>query len=338
MKKLLSAAAAVLALAMAFTGCKTGPETVNHQKATIILTDNIKIDTNLTYGTTDFANYQVSLDELGKIKFVKDDVVKITLKAKSDYAVKCIQANFVDTTEAAGWWKVLNDPADVVIAGELEEEDAEVPVEAIKEFEAESEFVIGTSATAAGAAKLVIYVSPESAGFETAAECGESGPEAINLSEVTLTIEINGGSDEAPVVLDPIVLFDPATAEAPEGMEIVEVEGEKYLLLTPDGYNTSFSIGSAVDVSEYSKVEVVAFTKETEGGFQFTVQPVDWSGSKGANIAVTFSPAPTAPTTLTAAVPADAKKVSHVQVMTQSTTDWSALSDKAVYVGKITVK
>lgn len=338
MKKLLSAAAAVLALAMAFTGCNQGPETVVHQKATIILTDNIKIDTNLTYGTTDFANYQVNLDEFGKIKFVKDDVVKVTLKAKSDYPVKCIQANFVDTTPEANYWTVINNPTDVVIGGEAEEDDAEIPVEAITEFEAESEFTIGTNATAAGAAKLVIYVSPKSAGFETAAECGASGPKAINLSEVTLTIEINGGSDEAPVVLDPIVLFDPATAEAPEGMEIVEVEGEKYLKVTPNGYDTSFSIGSAVDVSEYSKVEVVAFTPETEGGFQFTVQPVDWSGSAGDKIPVTFSPAPTAPTTLTAAVPAGAKKVSHIQVMAQSTADWTALSDKAVYVGKITVK
>lgn len=333
MKKLLSAAAAVLALAMAFTGCKTGPETVVHQKATIILTDNIKIDTNLTYGTTNFANYQVNLDEFGKIKFVKDDVVKVTLKAKSDYAVKCIQANFVDTTEAAGWWKVLNNPTDVVIAGEAEEEDAEVPVEAITDIEAESEFVIGTSATAAGAAKLVIYVSPESAGFETAAECGASGPKAINLSEVTLTIEINGGSDEAPVVLDPIVLFDPATAEAPEGMEIVEVEGEKYLKVTPAGYGTNFSLPAAADIAEYSKVEAVAFADEPDG-IQICLKITNWTD----DVTVTYNPVLATPATATAAVPAGISAVTTLQPFVQETTGWTAVSDKTIYIGKIIAK
>lgn len=131
---------------------------------------------------TVISNYQVTVEPLSDVTLKAGDKVKVSLKAKtSSSSVPTIQANFVDTTEAASWWTVLNDPTDVTIAAGTAD-STEISATDV-------EFTIATDATEAGAAKFVMYYNTTENAAQSENCIGLD--EEITLSDVELTITIN---------------------------------------------------------------------------------------------------------------------------------------------------
>ena len=122
----------------------------------------------------------------------------------------------------------------------------------------------------------------------------------------------------------------PATPE-PDG--VVDIDGEKYYRVTPDGYNTSFAI-TEVDLSGKTTIKCIVFGKEENADAQAVVQllDADWNG-----IVPTLKPIAAAPTEVKAEV-GEVKKAVRIQPFTQSTSDWSALNNVTIYIGKITAE
>lgn len=97
------------------------------------------------------------------------DEYTITIKATASRAITLIQGNFVDNTEAAGWWTVLND-------SNTKDTSVFKADTATTEIVGTSTHKIATDATAAGAAKWVIYVN------------GTEDEGAIDLTNVEITV------------------------------------------------------------------------------------------------------------------------------------------------------
>ena len=132
----------------------------------ITYTDDITIaDNHNQYGN----NFQVNIGCLKDIQLKAGEKVKVEFKADitREKVVNTIKGNFVDTSAAAGYWTVLNDPTDVVI---LDGEGDKINFTGI--------FEITKDATAKGANYFVIYT-------DGAAEDGE--PKLSNV-ELKLTI------------------------------------------------------------------------------------------------------------------------------------------------------
>ena len=197
MKKSLLILGALAAMSMIFMGCPNSTQTSDPTEAkttaTVTSTADISIAKNYSWtaeGTQDattFSNWQTQIDAISDWTPAVGDVIRITFSGTASSAIKCIQANIVDNTQAAGWWTVLNDPADRVFAGSTAE-DATAVTELT---ETVSEYTITTAATAKGAAKIVVYVSLESAGYADAATGYANGPATIDLSDVSMTVELN---------------------------------------------------------------------------------------------------------------------------------------------------
>lgn len=147
MKKVLLTVAALLALSMAFVGCNNNTK---DETSAVEYTSDIVIATNLDYTTKEFSNYQVCVGALPNATLKAGEEYTVTLKATASRAITEIKSNFVDNTEAAGWWEVLNDPSDrSVFTSDT----------ATTEIEGTATYTIAKDATAAGAAKWVIYVN-----------------------------------------------------------------------------------------------------------------------------------------------------------------------------------
>ena len=157
MKKVLLTVAALLALSMAFVGCnnntndESGSDTEKEDETSAVeYTKDIVIATNNDYETGKFSNYQVCVETLPDATLKAGEEYTVTLKATASRAITEIKSNFVDNTADAGWWNVLNNPSDrSVFSAET----------ATTEIEGTATYTIAKDATAAGAAKWVIYVN-----------------------------------------------------------------------------------------------------------------------------------------------------------------------------------
>ena len=128
------------------------------------------------------------------------------------------------------------------------------------------------------------------------------------------------------------IVFDPATYTGDVGEKVV-IDGVTYLEITPDGYGTSFAIPE-VDLSGKTTIKCIVFGKEGNANAQAVVQLLDedWNG-----ITPTLKPISSAPTEVSEDV-GEVKKVVRIQPFTQSTADWSVLSDVTIRIGKITAE
>ena len=138
--------------------------------------------------------------------------------------------------------------------------------------------------------------------------------------------------------LEEKVIFDPASFTAPEGMEIVEKDGVKYLKVTPNGYDTSIDLAAPVDISGYTHYTYDFYNDEAAEDWQVVialknysegVPKDDQSVGEGTDVSSTEVK------TVTSAIIKDST-VTALQPFAQSKTDWKALTDKVVYIGKIT--
>ena len=136
-----------------------------------------------------------------------------------------------------------------------------------------------------------------------------------------------------------VVVFDAETATAPDGMEIVDIDGVKYLKVTPDGYNTTFNV-TEVSVAANKKLCVTMKGEADGADLQAVVQCLeDWEKSVCGNDAnPTMKPISAEAAEYVADLVGAGKKIKIVQPMVQSTVDWSAKSDVTIYISKIIAK
>ena len=138
--------------------------------------------------------------------------------------------------------------------------------------------------------------------------------------------------------LEDKVIFDPASFTAPEGMEIVEKDGVKYLKVTPNGYGTSINLAAPVDISGYTHYTYDFYNDEAAENWQVVIALKNYSeGVSGDDQSVGNGTevSSTEVKTVTSAIIKDST-VTALQPFAQSKTDWQALTDKVVYFGKIT--
>jgi fructosamine-3-kinase len=154
--------------------------------------------------------------------------------------------------------------------------------------------------------------------------------------------------------VDENTIFDPATYDPDDftdGMELVEIDGETYLKVVVDGWN------SILDVPEFTLPENV----KAKCTFKYTVGQTEYTASQ-INAAVqlidtvnlmtvSWSPDPVASTTgiiqsnpsgefveKTADIAATMKVVHQVQFFGQETSSWGAVAGDTMWVGKVTVE
>ena len=138
-----------------------------------------------------------------------------------------------------------------------------------------------------------------------------------------------GGDEEKPTEL---VIFDPATYDG----ETVEIDGEKFVKITVDGFSTWFDINE-VDCSGYNKIiaKMCAPEYHDDKEYYLGVYTSDWR-----NVApdLDMRPILSTPTDVEAEIAPDYTTVSRIQPMVMSTTDSSGVNGVVVYIGKITAK
>ena len=138
--------------------------------------------------------------------------------------------------------------------------------------------------------------------------------------------------------LEDKVIFDPASFTAPEGMEIVEKDGVKYLKVTPNGYNTSIELAAPVDISGYTHYTYDFYNDEAAEDWQVVIALKNYSEGVSVDdqsVGNGTDVSSTEVKTVTSAIIKDST-VTALQPFAQSKTDWQALTDKVVYFGKIT--
>lgn len=158
MKKLLSAAVAVLALAMAFVGCSHEPAGPAEYSYTVNDTVYpITLDLNGDNGNQGFTNAVIPAN----VKLMKDDTVNITIKTKANAALKNLKAVIIDnaqgttitydgsTVESYGWHPI----SDYVL---ITDEDEEVTAETVIEKTIKLTISDNQLGTGADAHKLVL--------------------------------------------------------------------------------------------------------------------------------------------------------------------------------------
>ena len=137
------------------------------------------------------------------------------------------------------------------------------------------------------------------------------------------------------------VVFDASDEgfEVPDGMEIVEIDGVKYLKVTPNGYSTTFNV-TEVSIAANKKLCVTMKGETDDDGFQAVLQCLeDWNKSVcGENASPTMKPISAEAKEYVADLVGEGKKIKIVQPMVQSTKDWSASSDVTIYISKIIAK
>ena len=156
----------------------------------------------------------------------------------------------------------------------------------------------------------------------------------------------DNGSTPTPEAETPteVVVFDPAVlSAAPDGTEIVENDGVKYLKVTVDGYNTVVEVPE-INLKGKTTFTTTVYADAANDGLKLTVKLAD---ANNADIATPdITPLSTTPTVITAtyATKTDWNTVSEsgkcvkIQPMVQDTTAWAAQSGVVIYIGKIIAK
>ena len=136
-----------------------------------------------------------------------------------------------------------------------------------------------------------------------------------------------------------VVVFDAETAPAPDGMEIVDIDGVKYLKVTPNEYETTFNV-TEVSVAANKKLCVTMKGEADGADLQAVVQCLeDWGKSVcGKDANPTMNPISAEAGEYVADLVGTGKKIKIVQPMVQSTVDWSAKKDVTIYISKIIAK
>lgn len=138
-----------------------------------------------------------------------------------------------------------------------------------------------------------------------------------------------GGDEEKPTEL---VIFDPATYDG----DTVEINGEKFVKITVDGFGTWFDINE-VDCSGYNKIiaKMCAPEYHDDKAYFLGVKTSDW-GDVAPDLYM--RPILSTPTDVESKIAPDYTTVSRIQPMVMSTTDGSGVNGVVVYIGKITAK
>ena len=141
--------------------------------------------------------------------------------------------------------------------------------------------------------------------------------------------------------LDPVVIFDPATTAVKAG-EVVTINGEKYLKITPKGYETLFEIPE-IDLNGYKNFVMTAFADTAVKKYNMTVKICD--KDMGEISTPQIYGTPTEPKTVTAGkakqeawgnVLSKTKIATILQPYVQdSSNNYAAVSDSTIYIGKI---
>lgn len=144
--------------------------------------------------------------------------------------------------------------------------------------------------------------------------------------------------------LEDKVIFDPNAEDftVPDGGEIVDKDGEKFLKITPNGWGTTLNLTSHINVKGYTKMEVKIYADESSDDWQMSVKLCDYSSAdltdEQKKVAAGAVKAKTDIQTISAQIENDGT-VTAVQPATQEIGgSWPALSDKVIYIGKIIVK
>ena len=141
------------------------------------------------------------------------------------------------------------------------------------------------------------------------------------------------------VKLEDKVIFDPATTEFVPGKgteyEIVEKDGVKFLKVIPQEYGTDFHLISALDLTGYTHCKVQIYNDETSDKWKFDVGLRDYTGTSETQ-AVGDMANDASADVIEVEGAVKGSLVSVIQPFTQSKENWSALKDKAMYIGKIT--
>ena len=155
----------------------------------------------------------------------------------------------------------------------------------------------------------------------------------------------------APAKKDPVVIFDPATMTVDAG-EVVTVNGEKFLKITVDGYNTMFEIPT-VDLNGYKSFICNAFTEKAVGNYQFTIKICDEDDSdpakgRGEISTPQYNGTPDAPKQTVGGKSkqeawgnkvSKSKVATHIQLYVQdSTKNYAPVSGFTVYLGKVSAQ
>lgn len=142
----------------------------------------------------------------------------------------------------------------------------------------------------------------------------------------------------------PVVIFDPATTAVNAG-EVVTIDGEKYLKITPDGYNTQFDIPE-VDLNGYKMFIVTTFAEKAVSKYNITIKICDADMGEISTPAVYGAPdAPKMTNAGKAKQEAWGNKLSKSKIaaiiqpfVQDSTANYAAVSDSTIFIGKITAQ
>ena len=136
-----------------------------------------------------------------------------------------------------------------------------------------------------------------------------------------------------------VIVFDAATATAPEGTEIVELDGVKYLKITPNKYNTSFVLPEAVNIAGKTKIVVTMKADADDEGFQAVVACKDeWTAVCQENKDPTMKPLSGTAKDYEGDLLDSVTQITRVQPMTQECKNWQAQDNITVYIAKIIAK
>ncbi len=138
-----------------------------------------------------------------------------------------------------------------------------------------------------------------------------------------------------------VTIFDAESFTAPDGMEIVTLDGKKYLKVTINGYSTSFTI-PAVDCNGATTFKVDCRAAEATSDYQVIIGIKD--SEYGDISTLTMNPLKNEATELTGGVATSGAKLSTtkvasvIQPMAQNTEDWAAANGIVFYISKITAE
>ncbi len=142
----------------------------------------------------------------------------------------------------------------------------------------------------------------------------------------------------------PVVIFDPATTAVDAG-EVVTINGEKYLKITPDGYGTHFNIPE-VNLNGYKNFTAVLFSDKEVKNYNITVKVCD--SDMGEITTPQVFGTPTEPKVAMAGKAkqeawgnklSSSKLATIIQPYVQdSTKNYAAVSDSTIFIGKITAQ
>ena len=165
------------------------------------------------------------------------------------------------------------------------------------------------------------------------------------LAATTLLTAAPKGKKNGPKIQkkDPITVFDPATlSAAPEGTELVERDGNKYVKIMCDGYGNYLPI-AAIELKGYNRFVVEMYSDGVSDKYQYCVKLAD--ANNGDIASMQTMPLPAEPTTVKVGhevkqswnTLSKTDKAEQCQCFVQdSEAGWNPVKGKvAIYVGKI---